>query len=81
MSTRVAETFSEPVHVRDNVQMVWPDRLSFSSAREYQGYLAEGPNPYVSDRTYILQKNGDTYACGDGLAGEDAFVEVVVTEE
>lgn len=80
VNVHVAETFADPVHVRDGVQMVWADRLSFSSAREYQGYLAEEKDPYVSDRTYIKEEDGEVYACGDGLSGESAFVKVMVTE-
>lgn len=80
VNTRVAGSFAEPVQVRENVQMVWADRLSFSSARDYPGYLADEPDPYVSDRTYIVQKNGETYACGEGLTGEETFVKVMITE-
>ncbi len=81
VNTDVAVSFAEPVQVRENVQMVWPDRLSFSSAREYPGYLSDEPDPYVSDRTYIVQPDGETYACGEGLTGGEAFVRVMVTEE
>ena len=44
-------------------------------------YLAEEPDPYVSDRTYIVQEDGETYACGEGLEGETAVVKVMVSEE
>ena len=67
--------------MRESVRMVWLDRLSFSSSREYPEYLAEEPDPYVSDRTYIVQEDGETYACGEGLEGETAFVKVMVSEE
>ena len=81
VNTRVAGSFAEPVQVRESVRMVWLDRLSFSSSREYPEYLAEEPDPYVSDRTYIVQEDGETYACGEGLEGETAFVKVMVSEE
>ena len=81
VNTRVAGSFAEPVQVREGVRMVWPDRLSFSSSREYPEYLAEEPDPYVSDRTYIVQEDGETYACGEVLEGETAFVKVMVSEE
>ena len=81
VNTRVAGSFAEPVQVRESVRMVWLDRLSFSSSREYPEYLAEEPDPYVSDRTYIVQEDGETYACGEVLEGETAFVKVMVSEE
>lgn len=81
VNARVAGSFAEPVQVREGVRMVWPDRLSFSSVREYPEYIAEEPNPYVADRTYIVQEDGETYACGEGLEGETAFVKVMVSEE
>ena len=81
VNTHVAGSFAELVQVRENVQMVWPDRLSFSSAREYSGYLSDEPDPYVSDRTYILQADGETCACGEGLTGGETFVRVIVAEE
>ena len=48
---------------------------------EYQGYLAEEPDVYTADHTYILTKDGDTYACGAGLEGKETFVPVKITEE
>ena len=82
VSSLVAEAFDEPVQVKEKVRMVWLDRLAFSSEQEHQGYLGGVPDPqaqYSSNVfwTYILQEDGQVYACGrDGT-----FVEVTVIEE
>ena len=77
----VAEKFTEPTQVRGNVRMVWLDRLSFYDEQEYQGYLENASDPqeqYSSNvfRTYILQDDGQVYACGQ----EGTFVKVTVIE-
>uniref|UniRef100_UPI0024ACB656 hypothetical protein n=1 Tax=Mediterraneibacter massiliensis TaxID=1720300 RepID=UPI0024ACB656 len=64
VNAQVASILEEPTLVREEVRMVWIDRLAFSSPYEYQGYLAEEPDVYMADHTYILTKDGDTYACG-----------------
>ena len=76
-----AENFTEPTQVRENVRMVWLDRLSFYDEQEYQGYLENASDPqeqYSSNvfRTYILQDDGQVYACGQ----EGTFVKVTVIE-
>lgn len=81
VNAQVASILEEPTLVREEVRMVWIDRLAFSSPYEYQGYLAEEPDVYMADHTYILTKDGDTYACGAGLEGKETFVPVKITEE
>lgn len=82
VNSRVAEEFAEPTQVRENVRMVWLDRLSFYDEQEYQGYLENAADPqeqysYNVFWTYILQDDGQVYACGrDGT-----FVKVTVIEE
>lgn len=81
VDSRVAEKFTEPTQVRGNVRMVWLDRLSFYDEQEYQGYLENASDPqeqYSSNvfRTYILQDDGQVYACGQ----EGTFVKVTVIE-
>lgn len=81
VDSRVAEKFTEPTQVRENVRMVWLDRLSFYDEQEYQGYLENASDPqeqYSSNvfRTYILQDDGQVYACGQ----EGTFVKVTVIE-
>jgi hypothetical protein len=81
VSVRTASVLEKPTLVREEVRMVWIDRLAFSSPYEYQGYQAEGPDVYMADRTYILTRTGDTYACGEGLEGKETFVPVKIAEE
>ena len=81
VNTRVAGSFAEPVQVRESVRMVWLDRLSFSSSREYPEYLAEEPDRMSRTGRISYRKTGRTYACGEGLEGETAFVKVMVSEE
>ena len=81
VDSRVAEKFTEPTQVRENVRMVCLDRLSFYDEQEYQGYLENASDPqeqYSSNvfRTYILQDDGQVYACGQ----EGTFVKVTVIE-
>ena len=81
VSSRVAEKFIEPTRVRENVRMVWLDRLAFYDEQEYQGYLGAASAPtdmdtYHAFRTYVLQDDGQVYACGQ----EGTFVKVTVTE-
>lgn len=64
-----AENFTEPTQVRENVRMVWLDRLAFYDEQEYQGYLSVASAPtdmdtYHTFRTYVLQDDGQVYACG-----------------
>ena len=82
VDSRVAEVFAEPTQVRENVRMVWLDRLAFYDEQEYQGYLSAVSAPTDMDTyhtfwTYVLQDDGQVYACGrDGT-----FVKVTVIEE
>ncbi len=81
VDSRVAENFTEPTQVRENVRMVWLDRLAFYDEQEYQGYLSVASAPtdmdtYHTFRTYVLQDDGQVYACGQ----EGTFVKVTVVE-
>lgn len=81
VSSKVTMVMEEPTIVKENVRMVWIDRLAFSSNCECQGYLLEEPDPYVTNRTYILTEDGNTYACGEGMESNEAFVSVEIIEE
>lgn len=81
VDSHVAENFTEPTQVRENVRMVWLDRLAFYDEQEYQGYLSVASAPtdmdtYHTFRTYVLQDDGQVYACGQ----EGTFVKVTVVE-
>lgn len=82
VDSRVAEVFAEPTQVRENVRMVWLDRLAFYDEQEYQGYLSVVSAPTDMDTyhtfwTYVQQDDGQVYACGR----EGTFVKVTVIEE